>query len=749
MAKEANTPPQKEGFNWKRLLVNAGILVAFLAILFAYFKPVLNGMHLQMGDINKYSAMSAETRQYQKEEGKPVFWTNAIFSGMPTTHLGLKYSGNLMAKIKTGVLSIAPRPVDMIFLLFLGFFLLLHAFRIGPWLAGLGALMFAFSSYWFIIMAAGHTSKAIAMGFLPLILAGVFLAFERGEWLWGAVVAAAGLALNLSANHFQITYYAALTVGAVGAAYLVQAVRSQTLPAFAKQAGALMIGAALAIGPNLSLLATNLEYASETMRGAPVLSPQPGEKATKGLEINYAFSWSYSPMETLTLLVPNARGGSSITTVDRDSEAFKKLRQERLPTYWGDVLFTSGPVYVGAVVFFLFVLSLIVVKGPLKWGLVAATIISILLAWGRHFMTFNEILFNLLPFYNKFRAPSMALVIAEFTSPLLGILGLYKILQTGKEGEKSREWGARQVLNATAVTAGLCVLTFLLGLVFFDFTGETDLDSTGKLKYTPEVLSILKNLRSDMLQADVLRSLLLVLAGAGLLWLYLKGTIKQVGILLAGLAVLTLGDQWMVNKRYIGDDNFAKKENYATPRPAPASQQILQQDKSPHARVLNFYGGAISNTFNDSEDGHFHHNVGGYHPAKLQRYQDLISRCIQPEMSQIIQLLQSRPSDSAFNAGLQNMSTINMLNTSWFIISNDQQPIRNTAALGNAWFVNNVQTVGSPDEEMAAIQAPSFDPAQTAVVGQEFAAAASGIQGGGSGTISQQLSSEQAGLQKQ
>lgn len=723
MAKETKAPTASK-FDIKRILTHVGLIVGFIAVLFVYFKPLTNGMSLQMGDINKFSAMSAETRAYQEKEGEPIFWSNAIFSGMPTTHLGLRYDGNLFEKIKKVWFQAFPVPVSFILLLFVSFYLLLGSFKVGPWLSAIGGLMFAFSSYWFIIMAAGHTSKAAAMAFVPLVLAGVFMAFEQNKWLAGAIVAAAGLAFQLASNHFQISFYAGLTIVAIGIAYAVQAVRTKNIPVFAKQAGALLVGALLAIGPNLSLLATNLEYTAETMRGAPVLSPQPGEKATEGLQIDYAFAWSYGKIETLSLLVPNVMGGASVTKIDRSSEAFKKLRQERLPTYWGDVQFTSGPVYVGAIVFFLFVLSLLVVKGPLKWGLLAATIIGIMLAWGRNFMTVNEILFNLLPFYNKFRAPSMALVIVELTMPLMGILALHKVISA-----ENREWAARQVLNAAAVTAGICVVTFLMGLAFFDFTGPND------ARYEPQVLSILKDLRADMLQADVLRSLLLVVAGAGLLWLYLKGTIKQVGILLAGLALLTLGDQWMVNKRYLGDDDFGKKESYANPRPAPANQQILQQDKSPHNRVLNFYGGNISQTFNDSEDGHFHHNIGGYHPAKLQRYQDLISRQIQPEMQQVIQLLQSKPSDSVFRAGLSGLSTLNMLNTTHFIISKDQQPIRNPGALGNGWFVNAVQTVGNPDEEMAAISAPSFNPKQTAVVGPEFASAVSGIQGGGQGTI--------------
>ncbi|MFK7971598.1 MAG: hypothetical protein AB8F95_14630 [Bacteroidia bacterium] len=733
MANEQKAPA-KAGFNWKTPAIHAGIILAFIIVLFGYFKPITNGMTLQMGDINKFSAMSAETREYQDKDKEPVFWTNAIFSGMPTTHLGLRYEGNIFSKIKGYILRVLPRPLDMIFLLFVGFYLLLNVFKVGPWISGLGAMMFAFSSYWFIIMAAGHTSKAVAMGFVPLVAAGVFMVYERKQWILGSVIMAASLALQLSANHFQITYYAAIMLGAVGIGYLVQAIRTKTLPDFAKYSGALIVGALLAVGPNYSLLATNLEYTAETMRGAPVLSPEPGEKATSGLGIDYAFAWSYGKTETLSLLIPNIHGGASATKVSRTSNAYKRLKQERLPTYWGDVQFTSGPVYVGAIVFFLFVLSLLVVKGPLKWGLLAATIISIILAWGNNFMLVNEILFNLLPFYNKFRAPSMALVIAEFTIPLLGILGLHRILQTGKEGQPSREWGARQVLNAGAVTVGLCVVTFLMGLAFFDFVGASDMDRSGALRYDNNVFKIIKDLRVDMLQGDVLRSLLLVAAGAGLLWLYLKGTIKSVAILLAGLAVLTFGDQWMVNKRYLNDDNFARSKNYAKPRPKPASQQILQ-DKDPHFRTLNFYGGNLSSTFNDSEDGHFHHNIGGYHPAKLQRYQDLIGRRIQPEMSRVIQTLQARPSDSAFRATMGSLSTLNMLNTRYFIISADQQPVRNVAALGNGWFVDNVQKVNTADEEMAAISSASFNPATTAILGSEFADAASGIQGGGSGSI--------------
>lgn len=689
-----------------------GILLGFLALLFAYFNPLLQGQVIQMSDIQSFAGMTEEVRNYREATGEEAFWSNSIFSGMPTFHMGLQYTGNLINMVRKAYFELLPNPVSFIFLLFAGFYLLMHTLGMRPWVSAIGGVAFSFSSYFFIILAAGHTSKAAAIGFMAPVIAGVLMAY-KGKPLRGALLTAVALALELDSNHFQITYYLAFVLLFIALAYLVEAIREKTLPAFAKASGMLLLAAALGTAPSAGLLLTTAEYASETTRGQSELTPPDGSPKSSGLDKEYALRWSYGQAETFTLLIPNFYGGASNAKVSQESEAARAFRTDRLPTYWGDQPSTSGPVYIGAIICFLFVLGLWIVPGPTKWWLLAATLFSVTLSWGRNMEWLTDIFFYNIPMYNKFRAVSMMLVVAELTMPLLGILALDKVLRFKSLEGDAKDLG-KKILIAGGITGGLALFFLALGPTLFSFSGGID------ERLQPEAVNLLVNLRKDMFQADALRAVLLVAISTGALWFFVQDRLKA-GTALAVIGILTLGDMWTVNKRYLGNDEFERKENYSTPAAPPASQVIMQDD-DPHFRVINFYGGNIMNTFNSSQDGFFHKNVGGYHPAKLQRYQDLIDRHIIPEMTGFLRTLQQQQQDTNFQATLQNslrnLDVLNMLNTKYLIISGDQRPLPNPNALGNAWFVNELRWVENADEEIEALG--QIKPGNTAVVDIRF-----------------------------
>jgi hypothetical protein len=698
---------------WKPALTHVGILVVFLALLFGYFSPLLEGKVIRQGDIQQYNGMATEVRSHYEETGENATWTNSQFSGMPSYHVGLKYPGNLMMKVKGWTFLGLPQPVKFVFLLFVGFYVLMLALDMGPWMSALGALMYAFSSYFFIILEAGHTSKAAALCFVAPTIAGIILAY-RGKLLLGAVLTALALSLNLASNHFQITYYLAITIVIIGAAFMVEAIMKKKLVEFGKSTGVLVLAALLAVGPSLSLMWTSQEYAKDTIRGPRELTPPKGEDLKgDGLDIDYALRWSYGIDETFSLLIPNFMGGASGGKVDPQSEAARQLGTNVLPTYWGDQPFTSGPVYVGAIVCFLFVLGLFIVDGPLMWGLLAATLLSFILAWGRHVMGFTEFIFYNIPLYNKFRAVAMTLVIAEFTMPLLGLIGLHRFLNREKFGlsEKRVRTG---LYVAAAVTGGLALFWWLIGPSMLEFSGR------GDQRYQPQVVEILKDVRIDLLQTDALRALGLVLAAAALLWFYLRDTIKG-KVVLGVLVGLSLLDMWTVNKRYLDNEAFVAKSQVSKPRPSPADQAILNApNQDLHYRVFNVAGvdpnnpGSWQGPFNESKTSYFHKSVGGYHAAKLRRYQDMIDRHIMAEMLEVLSPLVKQAPDSVLRAALANAGVLNMLNTKYFIVNPGQRPLENPYAFGNAWFVNELQRVESPDAEIEALN--QIDPAETAVI---------------------------------
>lgn len=686
-------------------LTHVGIILGFLLLCFAYFSPVTQGETIQMADIKRFAGTTQEVRDFRESTGEEALWTNSMFGGMPTYHAGLQYPNNWINNIRKAYFSIIPNPISFVLLLFMGFYLLLNVMGCKPGVAAIGGIAFAFSTFFFISLKAGHSSKIAATAFMAPVIAGVIMAY-RGKLFWGAVIAALATALQIASNHFQITYYLIFILIILAGAFLVEAIREKTLPQFAKASGILVLAALLGAAPNYGMLSTTMEYADETIRGKSELTPEEGKKESSGLDKDYALMWSLGQAETFAMLIPNFHGGPTVSEIGRDTEAFRAFQQNRVITYWGEQPFTDGPVYVGAIICFLFVLGIMLVKNPLKWGLVIATVLSIMLAWGKNFEGFTDIFFYNIPMYNKFRAVTMALTIANLTIPLLAMLGLHQVIQRF-QNEEEREALGKQILIAGGITGGLSLLFWVVGPSLFSFSGPRDAGQPA------QALDILRDLRVDMFRADALRSFGLIAAATGILWLYMRSTLN-VGVSLGLLGVLVLGDMWMVNKRYLGNDEFGRQKLYSKPAPSPADQFILQDTES-HFRVLNLSSG---DPFQDPNTSFFHKSIGGYHPAKLRRYNDVISSYLQPGIQRMAAALQASPTDSALQAALAKEPALNMLNTRFIILQEEQRPALNRQALGNAWFVSNTQQVANPDEEFAALG--NLQLRQTAVVDQRY-----------------------------
>ncbi|MDB4285950.1 hypothetical protein N9933_01450, partial [bacterium] len=735
-AKKASKKVSSNPGPWKTPLTHLGLILGFLVITFAYFSPILGGKVISQHDIYHTRGMSKDVQNYLEKNNpeEPVLWTNGMFGGMPTFQIGSPYPNNLIRPLDQFIHFGIPQPVKYILLMFIGLYFLLWVLKLDPWLCAIGGLAFAFSSYFFIIMAPGHTSKANAISYMPFVIGGILMAYQgKDRILLGAAITMLAVALELNANHFQVTYYLLIPIAALIIAYGVDAILKKNLPIFLKASGALAIAALLAIGPNMSRILTTYEYADVTMRGKAELT-EAAEGRASGLDIEYALRWSYGKAETLSLLIPNVYGGSSGGKLPTSSETYKLLETmqgaknaektvERWPTYWGDQPGTSGPVYVGAIIFFLFILSLFVVRGPLLWGLLAATLLSIFLSWGRNWMDLTEFLFANLPIYNKFRAPSITLIIAELCIPILGLLALHKVVQAKTPEERASL--IKPLYIATGITAGLCVLLALVGDLFFDFTTETAYNSDtktftrmiGDAKQAGTFVSALITDRFSLLRMDALRSALLIIIAAGLMWGYLKSKVKLVYVM-AAVGILTLGDLWTINKRYLNDNNFEEKRKVSNKSRATAADKEILKDKDPHYRVLNF----TTDTYNEAATSYHHKSIGGYHAAKFRRYQDMINRHIQREMGMMQSALQGLTSqdDSTMRARFSPMRTLNMLNTKYFILGEPgkEVPVKNPAAMGNGWFVSNLQKVNSADEEIAALN--TLDPRTTAVVDTHF-----------------------------
>ena len=664
------------------------VLLLFMSISFVYFSPLLEGKMLDMHDIKQWQGMSKEVVDFHEKTGENALWTNSMFSGMPAYQIATWSDANLIQYVVKVITLGMPRPASLLFLYLLGFYILLLSLKVDYRLAAVGAIAFAFSSYFFIIIQAGHMTKAHAIAYVPMVVAAVLYTY-RGKMLLGGVLTALTVALEIYANHLQITYYLALMLLIIGLVQFVKDLKAKNLVDFAKRTGVLLVAALLASGTAFTNLATTMEYGKDSTRGKSELSDNLDNK-TSGLDKDYATQWSYGIAETFTLLIPNFHGGASQGELTTESETYQAIKStpnakqliKQLPLYWGDQPGVSGPTYAGAIVIFLFVLGLFFVKSEMRIWLVMATIMSIMLAWGKNFMGLTELFLDYFPGYNKFRAVSMILVIAEFTIPLLGFVALNKFLSSDKlENEKEKT-----LKLAFYIVGGITLLFALIPSLFFDFVGGQD----ASLEKNGWPIDALQSDRAGLLSADAWRSFIFIVLTFVTLWLFLKNQLQSKYVILI-VGVLVLADMWTVNKRYLNNDNFASKRKVEKPYQASQADQQILNDKDPNFRVFN----QTVSTFNDASTSYFHKSIGGYHGAKLKRYQELIENHI----------------------AKGNMAVLNMLNTKYFI-SQQGQVQQNPGAMGNAWFVNNVNIVANADAEIAALN--GFNPDSTAIVDVRF-----------------------------
>ncbi len=721
----------------KKALPHIAAIIVMYLLTITYFSPIFfDDKELQQGDMVSVEGMTQEVKAYHEKTGEYSEWTNSMFSGMPTTTLWNEPYFNVFYKLSVVLRGGLPLlHAGMLFAYLLGFYIFMLAIGANVWMALLGAIVYAFASYNFIIIEAGHVTKGYAMAYLAPMIGGIILTFRK-KYLLGTIITLLFLGVEISCNHLQITYYGLIIVGIIGITYfLYYLLKEKTLKPFLKAIGVLIIAAVFSIIPNIGNLLPTYVYSKDTMRGGSELSVVPENKqqtidATTpnegGLEKDYAFAWSYGKMETFTLLVPNLYGGGH-AELNPDSETFQTLRQNGygspyLPTYWGEQPFTSGPVYAGAIVCFLFILGLFLVKGPEKWWIIAAFIVSLILSWGKNFELINDFLFHHLPFYNKFRTPAMALIIAGVAMPILGMLGLKEFFSQ----KFSKDIIFKNLKISYFIAAGLCLFLALCAAMFFDFTTSNDEQFKSQLlnagfdeNRAGSILSILIDYRKSMVYQDVFRSIIFISLAFGLLWLYIKGSFKNINLIIVSLTLLVLVDGWTVAKRYLNNDNFQDKNKIANYHQAQANNadRIILQDTDINYRVLNL----TSNTFNESSTSYFHKSIGGYSPAKLRRYQDMIDFHISSE----IQTFYSEIMNAQGNMEMVNpekFKVLNMLNTKYFILpgSNNQPiPLENKYKYGNVWFVHTIKTVKNPDEEILSLY--TTNTRDTAIIDEKYA----------------------------
>ncbi|MFB9896338.1 YfhO family protein [Hallella seregens] len=697
----------------KRCLPDVLAIVLFAVISFVYFMPAdLEGRILYQHDSSAGRGSAQEARAYQQQTGERTRWSNATFSGMPTYQTAPSYnSTDVLSKVITVYHLGLPDYVWYVFAYLLGFYILLRAFNFREYLAVLGSVIWAFSSYFFIIIAAGHIWKVMALAYLPPMIGGLVLAY-RGKFLWGFIVTAIFTAFEVNANHVQMTYYYLFIILFMVIAWLVQAIRERRMARFWKASLVAMAGAAIGICINLSNLYHTWQYSQESMRGkSELVKKNAANQTSSGLDRDYITQWSYGIGETWTLLVPNVKGGASVpmsqnrTAMEKADPNFVQAYQQ-IGQYWGEQPGTSGPVYVGAFVLMLFVLGLFIVKGPMKWALLAATVLSVLLSWGRNFMDFTNFFLDYVPMYAKFRTVASILVIAEFTIPLLAMLALKKIVDEPEILKQKARW----LYLSFALTGGFALLFWLApGLFFPDYISTAESQQFAQIaqqgaearQWVEGFKANLVSVRKYIFAADALRSLLVILAGSLLLWLY-RAKRLNAKFLVGCIALLCLVDMWQVNKRYLNDGMFVEKSVRDTPQPMTATDQQILKDKGLDYRVLNL----ASNTFNENETSYYHKSIGGYHAAKLRRYQEMIDAYISPEMRKMIPAIAGAGGDMTKVNGDSIYPVINMLNAKYIImgLQNGQTvPIQNPYAYGNAWFVDKVDYVDNANAEIAAV----------------------------------------------
>ncbi len=702
--------------NWfKRNGIHLAIIGIFIALCFVYFSPALQGKALYQSDVLMAQGMQKEIMDFKAKDGKGPLWTNSMFGGMPAFQIWVQYPNNVTTYVISSLKTIFPNPIDTVLLYLLGAYLLFCVLRINPWLAAAGAIAFAFSSYNFQIIDAGHSNKAMAIAFFPPILAGIILTFRR-QYILGAVLTALFLAIEIRTNHIQMTYYLFIALLIYVGIELYHAIKSKSSKDFIKSFGYLAAASVLAIAVNAGMLWTTYEYGTETIRGKSNLTTDKSEP-NNGLDREYAYQWSQGVGESLTFLVPNAYGGGSGPNLDEKSEvakalaakgipaeqllpAMQQLSQVGLSTYWGDKQFTSGPWYFGAIICFLFILGLFIVKNRIKWWILSASILCLLLSFGRHLPFLSDLFFNYFPLYNKFRAVESILVIVGFLIPVLAILAVKEVASQTEDPKKLQ----KNLLYSLYLTGGLLIILIVLPTAFLSFKTQnhglfieqlTQI-TNGDKGFADSIADALVKDRISLARMDALRSLLFVLIGAGLIWALIKKKMNPQFVFIT-LAVLVLVDLWSIDRRYLNNEKFVEKNVLAQQFEPRDVDQLIMRDQS-YYRVLDLSQG---NPFSNSVPSYFHKSLGGYHAAKLKRYQEVL--------------------DKQFNGAI-NEDVLDMLNTKYLITADQngqKETMKNRAtAAGHAWFVQKVEYVKNADEEMMAIS--SFDPKNVMVVDQKF-----------------------------
>ena len=730
--------------NIRKFLPHLIAIGAFLVISLIYFKPLLGGdKQIQQSDIMHYKGTSQEIVDFRKDHnGEEPLWTNSMFGGMPAYQISVRYHGNLMQYVDNIFQLGLPHPVGMVFLYFFGFYILLLCLRINPWIASVGALAYGFSSFFFIILEVGHNTQAHAIAYAAPMLGGIILILRK-NYILGAALTTLFTSLELYANHVQITYYFFMIVAAIMVVEFISALKEKRMPDFVKRSAILAVSIGIAVLPNISNLWATYEYGKYTTRGTSDLTinerGQSNENnKTSGLDKDYATQWSYGISETFNLFIPNFKGGASETIAAHNKNALESISDPQMrqyagsmSAYFGEQMFTMGPVYIGAIMIFLAVLGLFLIKDRIKWALLVITIISVMLAWGHNLMWFTDIFFNYFPGYNKFRAVSMILVIAELTIPLLAVLALQKIYESNGTTQvsigKKMVSTNRALIIAAAITGGFALLCYLAPDMFNKFQPDGELrqmvaqakqqDPNAQVAqienaYAP-ILEQAEIARKAIFKADAIRTFIFILLAFGALWFYLSKKINQ-QLLFAALAIFVLADMWPVAARYLNSSNYVPKVQANNPFPKTKADEFILQDKSLDYRVLK-----LGNPFNDASTSYWHKSVGGYHGAKLKRYHELMSFQLDQNMAALMQSLRSGGvSDSSLNAAFSKTQTLNMLNTKYVIVGDDSPPLVNPLANGNAWFVKNILSVNSANDEILSLS--NINTKETAIINTKF-----------------------------
>jgi hypothetical protein len=718
----------------QKILPHAVAVVLFALATMVYFSPMFfDGKQLRQGDIVHSNGSMQEVVEYRNRTGNEALWSNSVFGGMPAYQISVQYPNNWLQYLNKFLTLGMPSPAYMIFLALLGFYIMLLCFGVNPWLAIAGAFAYGLSTYFMHIAGAGHNTKMRAMAFMPPIIGGLYMAYARGKMWLGTLLVCLALGLQIRANHLQITYYTAIIVLIFIIFELVRVIKEKQYNHFVKTSAAMMLAVTLAVGVNITNMLLTSEYTSYSTRGQSELTDESGDQ-TKGLDKSYILNdYSYGIVETVNLFIPNFVGGGSVSEVGSGSPLYEALVQNNVgkqdiaalcravPTYWGDQRSTAGPVYIGAVVIFLFILGLFVVKGRVKWWLVTAVILSVLLAWGNHFLMLSDLFIDFFPGYNKFRTVSMILVIAELAIPLLGILALKEMF-----GNELTAGDKQKALKNSFFIAGGIALFFSLFPGLFSFSAPVD---SYYSSYPDWFITALHDTRQYLLRMDSIRTFCFVAAAAAILWFSIKGKLKINAAYVIFIALIVV-DLWAVDKRYLNDDSFRQKANAITASPADLA---ILQDKEPDYRVLNL----TVDPFNDATTSYHHKSLGGYHGAKMKRYQQIIEHHLIPEINTLSANMRSVKTEDDLANLFNNIPVMNMLNTKYVIINPDQFPITNPDALGNAWPVEHIQWVDNSDAEIAALN--GFDPALEVVADKRYRPALEGFTAQYDSTASIQL----------